>query len=198
MRRLIRLALCASAVLTGGIHVAAAQSAADKVAPALKDLLAPRAGNQICFTRVYDAAHLQQHPKQKVRELALQVSVEHIKDDNLFRYNFELWAKVKGHGKTLQTSGECGHAYGEKPAAGRRIFCGVECDGGGVNIEQAGGENLMVYLAGDGGPGRIRMAPCGESDEENAVELTPGADDKVFRLSKAPVSACRAMGKTKR
>jgi hypothetical protein len=176
------------AAVTGVIHGAAAQSAADKVSPALKDLLAPRAGNKICFTRVYDAAHLQQHPKQKVRELALQVSVEHIKEDNLFRYNFGLSAKMKGQAKTLQTSGEC------SPAAGRRIFCGVECDGGGVNIEQAGPENLMVYLAEDGKPGRIRMAPCGESDEENAVELTSGADDKVFRLSKAPASACRAMG----
>src|SRR3954470_7268942 len=163
MRWLFRLALCAA--ITGGIHGAAAQSAAEKVAAALKDLLAPRAGNRICFTRAYDAAHWQQHPQQKVREIALLVSVEHIKDDNLYRYNFDLWAKVKGQAKTLQTSGECGHAYAEKSAARRRIFCGVEWDGGGISIEKQGADNLMVHLAEDGKPGRIRMAACGESEE---------------------------------
>jgi hypothetical protein len=166
--------------------------AADKVAPALNELLAPRHGREICYTRTYDAAHLRQHPKQKVREMSLLVKVEHIKESNLYRYNFTMRAGLKGQRKMLQTSGECGWAYADKPSQERTISCSVECDGGGVVIEQERGKDtLLVHLAYQGEAGRIRMAACGEDAEENSVDLVSGADDKTFRLSKAPTSACR-------
>jgi hypothetical protein len=179
---------------------AASGRAADKVAPALKELLAPKHGAAICFTRSYDEAHMRAHPRQRVRRLSLLVEVEHIKDDNLYRYIFTLWADVRGKKKTLQTSGECGWAYAEKPREGRLIGCSVECDGGGVEIEQERGaaDTLLMHLADvdaggqkTGQAGRIRMAACGEDEETNAVELVSGADDRTFRLSKAPLSACR-------
>ena len=172
--------------------------AADKVAPALKDLLAPKHRNEICFTRSYDDAHLKQHPKQKVREMSFLVEVEHLKDDNLYRYNFTMRVGIRGQKKRLQTSGECGWAYAEQPSQNAVIRCGVECDGGGVTIEQQRGtNNLLVHLAevndsGQRRAGRIRMAACGEDDEANSVDLVSGADDRTFRLTKAPASICRA------
>ncbi len=178
--------------------VAQAQQPADKVAPALKELLAAKHGNQICFARSYDDAHMRQHPKQKVRQMSLLVKVEHIKQDNLYRYNFTMRVGMRGRGKMLETSGECGWAYGDKPPEGPIIRCSVECDGGGVDIEQQRGtDNLLVHLTDTdekgrpGRPGRIRMAVCGEDDEENSVDLVSGADDKTFRLSKAPARTCR-------
>jgi len=38
------------------------------------------------------------------------------------------------------------------------------------------------------------MAVCGDDDEENSVDLVSGADDRTFRLSKAPASTCGASG----
>jgi hypothetical protein len=173
--------------------------AADKVAPALKELLAPKHGNETCFARTYDDAHMRAHPKQKVRQMSLLVKVEHIKEDNLYRYNFTLRVAMKGRGKMLQTSGECGWAYGDKPPQGPMIRCSVECDGGGIDIEQQRGtDNLLVHLTDTdekgrpGRPGRIRMAVCGDDDEENGVDLVSGADDRTFRLSKAVVRTCRS------
>lgn len=182
-----------------------AHKAADKVAPALKELLEPKQGNKICFTRTYDAAHLQRHPRQKVRALWFLVNVEHLKDDNLYRYEFTMRANIKGIKKTQETSGECGYAYADKPSQGRTIRCGVECDGGGVTIEQERDTGaLIIHLANvgevaqrDGEGGRIRMAACGETDEDKTIDLEPGVDDKSFRLTKAPVQACRAGGKAR-
>jgi hypothetical protein len=172
---------------------------ADKVAPALKALLTPKHGNEICFARSYDDAHMRAHPKQKVRRMSLLVKVEHIKEDNLYRYNFTMRVAMTGGGKMLQTSGECGWAYADKPTEGAIIRCSVECDGGGVDIEQRRGtDHLLVHLTDTdekgrpGQPGRIRMAVCGDDDEENSVDLVSGADDKTFRLSKAPARTCRA------
>jgi hypothetical protein len=179
---------------------AASGKAAGKVAPALNELLAPRHGAAICFTRSYDAAHMRAHPRQLVRRLSLLVEVEHIKEDNLYRYNFVMRADLRGKKRTLRTTGECGWAYAEKPREGRLIGCSVECDGGGVEIEQKRGtaDTLLMHLADvdasgqkTGKAGRIRMAACGDDEETNAVDLVTGADDRTFRLSKAPLSACR-------
>jgi hypothetical protein len=180
---------------------AASGRAADKVAPALKELLPPKHGAAICFTRRYTEAHMRAHPRQLVRRLSLMVEVEHIKEDDLYRYNFVMRADLRGKGKTLQTSGECGWAYAEKPREGRLIGCSVECDGGGVEIEQQRGssDTLLMHLADvdaagqkTGQAGRIRMAACGDDEETNAADLVSGADDKTFRLTKAPLSACRS------
>ena len=179
---------------------AASGKAADKVAPALKELLAPKHGAAICFTRSYDEAHMRSHPRQRVRRLSLLVEVEHIQDANLYRYNFVMRAGPRGKKKPLQTSGECGWAYAEKPREGRLIGCSVECDGGGVEIEQERGaaDTLLMHLADidaggkkTGQAGRIRMAACGEDEETNTVDLVSGADDRTFRLAKSPLGACR-------
>jgi hypothetical protein len=193
--RTFALAFVALVLGAAAAHAQAGKTA-DKVAPALRELLAPRHGNQICFARNYEAAHMRAHPKQKVRRMSLLIEVEHIKEDNLFRYNFTLRVAMKGRGKMLETSGECGWAYGDKPPQSPMARCSVECDGGGVDIEQQRGTgNLLVHLTDvdeKGQPGRIRMAVCGDDDKENSVDLVSGADDRTFRLSKAPASTCEA------
>lgn len=194
----MRLFMVGAMILAAVASSASAQSdgPASKVAPALKQLLAARENNTICFVRIYDEAHLKRHPRQKVREISLAVTVEHIKEDNLFRYNFDMRAKIKGVAKLQRTGGECGHAYADTPSQEKTVTCGVECDGGGVVIEpQAGNQSLLVHLAYRGEEGRIRMAACGESEEEKSIDLVSGADDKVFRLQKAPAQACRLGGK---
>jgi hypothetical protein len=96
-----------------------------------------------------------------------------------------LSAKVKGQRKTLYASGEC-------VPGGKKIHCGVECDGGGVDVERdpkTGG----LTISFDKLIPRIRMTVGCDGDEDDTVDLTPGADDKVFRLEKASLSACRSL-----
>ncbi len=68
-----------------------------------------------------------------------------------------------------------------------KIFCGVECDGGGVFVTRREDGSLMVSFDDMWG---IRMSDsCGE---EEGVEFKPGKDDKAFRLDPLPVSQCPA------
>lgn len=96
-----------------------------------------------------------------------------------FRYDFTLAAKVKDRSPTLYVSGDCASAEG--------IGCGVDCGGGGIAIEPVPGRDDAILVRLE----RIRMAlGCGEGEE---VELEGGADNKVFKLVKAPRQFCEAM-----
>ena len=159
----------------------------------LKALLPPGPGAALCFTRSYDAGHLQKHPKQKVTEITLFLRYVTLGEDDAilnaidgggtekqyFRYDFTLAAKVKDRGRALYASGDC--------ASAEAIGCGVECDGGGVEIEPVAGRADKLRLRLE----RIRMTlGCGDGE---AVDLEGGADDKVFMLTKAPRRLCEAM-----
>lgn len=155
----------------------------------LATFVAPEKNSRACFRRQYDEAHLKDHAKQKVTEMEFRLAYYiHVPDDAFPKgqrnYYFELLAKLRGQkqAKPLTASGECTVADG-----GQQIFCGVECDGGGVTVKHAGDGRILVDLQSIG---RLRMTlDCGE-DEENSVELTPGADDKRFLLSRLLDAEC--------
>jgi len=159
----------------------------------LKALLPPGPDAALCFARTYDAEHLSRHPKQKVTALVLFLRYVTLGEDEAtliakedggtekqyFRYDFTLAAKVKDRSPTLYASGDC--------ASAEAIGCGVDCDGGGIEIEPVAGRDDTILLRLE----RIRMTlGCGEGE---AVELEGGADDKVFKLTKAPRPICEAM-----
>ena len=162
-------------------------------------LLAPAEDKaQSCFLRRYDAAHLKSRPKQRVESIGMCVEVERIEPEEKgepvrYRYNFDFAAKVKGQARPAKTGGECGFSYmppGEqKRIAAKPIWCGVDCDGGGVNIEaRKDGAELLVRLE------RIRVSSeCGGADDEsNSFDITGGADDKVFILPRTSIEDFRA------
>jgi hypothetical protein len=161
----------------------------------LKALLPPGPDAAFCFARTYDAGHLKEHAQQRVTELILFIRYITLGEDEAylvatddsgtvkqyFDYDFTLAAKVKDRSETLYASGDC--------TSGEGIGCGVDCDGGGIELEPIIGkpDELLVRLT------RIRMTlGCAEGPE---VDLEGGADDKVFKLSKAPRALCEAMQK---
>ena len=154
----------------------------------LGKLLPPVHDRKICFARTYDAAHLRRHPKQTVKSVLFQIRY-HRHDpakeypEGQRNYYFGMAAKVRGQTKTLYASGEC------VPGKGR-IHCGVECDGGGVVVERDGSAGLAISFSRISE--RIRMT-VGCDGEDNTVDLTPGADDRMFRLQRANLSACRSL-----
>jgi hypothetical protein len=162
-------------------------------------LLAPAKDKaQSCFLRRYDAAHLKSHPKQRVEAIGMCVEVERIEpeekgDPVRYRYNFDFAAKVKDQARPAKTGGECGFSYmppeEQSRIASKPIWCGVDCDGGGVNVEaRKEGAELLVRLD------RIRVSSeCGGADDEsNSFDITGGADDKLFVVPRTGVEDYRA------
>ncbi len=151
-----------------------------------------------CFLRRYDGAHLKDHPKQKVEAIGLCVNVERIAPEEKnepvrYRYNFDFAVKLKSHAKPAKTGGECGFAYippdEQRRISSKPIWCGVDCDGGGVRVEpRKGGAELLVRLE------RIRVSSeCGGADDErSSFDVTGGADDKVFLVPRTSLEDYRA------
>ena len=153
----------------------------------LGKLLPPVPDRKVCFARTYDRAHLKKHRKQKVTALLFQLRYhrhdpekEHPQGQR--NYYFGMSAQVKGQKKTLYASGEC------VPGEGG-FHCGVECDGGGVSVERDPKGNAITIRLDD----RIRMTIGCDGEEDDMIDLTPGGDDKIFRLHKASLSACRSL-----
>ena len=152
----------------------------------LADLLPPEPGARICFAREYDAAHLKAHPDQKVQSIAFRLAYFMHEPDEYYpkgqrNYYFELRTVMRDGGRKIGAAGEC-----VPSPDGTNVFCGVECDGGGVLIRRASTKGGM--LVDLGATGRIRMSEgC-----DGGIDLEPGADDRVFLLSEVPAGACPA------
>lgn len=194
MRLPVWFALPVLAVLGIAVETAAAD---DDFYVKLKALLPPASGAQACYARTYDAKHLAEHPKQKVSAIMLYLRYvldaeeeraltgTSTSDPDAFRYDFTLAATFRNRPETVYASGQC--------SSTESIFCGVECDGGGVELEPHPAEHGALLVRLDRGSGFIRMTPgCGD-ELEDAVLLESGADDKVFKLKAAPVAQCAAM-----
>ena len=142
-----------------------------------------------CFVRQYTQDHLKAHPAQTVAAMefrltwhvfAVEEGAEPFSD-----YQFHLGVRKRGAKKELTAGGPC-------MEQGGKIFCGVECDGGGVFVTKREDGSLTVSFDDMWG---IRMSDsCGEEEasEETGVEFKPGKDDKVFRLDPVPASQCPA------
>jgi hypothetical protein len=163
----------------------------------LKALVPPGENSRLCVTRTYDTEHLTQHPKQQVTAMTLSIRYTPLAEDEAtliakgdgriekqyFRYDFLLAAKTRDRKETLFASGDCSSAQG--------IGCGVDCDGGGVDIEpvQGGNGSMLVHISESG---CIRMS-FGCSEDLHEIDLKAGEDDKVFRLDKASDATCDAI-----
>jgi hypothetical protein len=153
----------------------------------LANFLPPDPGAKICYARTYSDAHLKAHPKQRVAQIEFNLSY-YRHDPNEFHrdgqrnYYFALRARLRG-----ETS--WGEAFGECSPKGDTISCGVECDGGGVLAKRRDADKALVYF---GDWSYIRMAECDGGDEGDTTELTPGADDKEFLLTKTADADCPA------
>lgn len=161
-------------------------------------LLAPAEDKaESCFLRRYDAAHMKARSKQRVEVIGLCVKVERLQPEEKgepirYVYNFDFATKLRGRGGILKTGGECGFSHmppeEQKRIASKPIWCGVDCDGGGITLEprKEGGE-LLARLS------RIRVeSECGGGDESKAIDLEGGADDKVFVIPRVSVDDYRA------
>jgi hypothetical protein len=142
-----------------------------------------------CFARVYDAAHLAKHPKQKVRAMTLLVTAEKVPEDEKLNYSFSLGVAFRDRPGKFTSGGSCGHPVASEVSADKlQIGCGVDCDGGGLSIELANHDKSILARLD-----RIRIWRNDKPDDEEALSLEAGADDGVFRLDRVSLDQCRSL-----
>ena len=158
---------------------------------------APHPKGYACFVRRYDAAHMAQHPLQKVTVMKLLITAEMEPEDKVLEYSFRLGVNFRDRPGDFDSSGDCGHAAVTKVPdnaeteipAGVDISCGVDCDGGGVTVSLANNDASLIVKPID----RIRIWKGKNPDESAATALNAGADDKVFRLDRTKLDECTTL-----
>jgi len=158
---------------------------------ALVAIVAPVPGQKACFSRSYDAGHLRQNPKQQVTAMVFELLYVRIPSAEIQRYVFGMSAKLRARRDAVYASGQCETNVGAAYPAGN--LCSVDCDGGGVSIEKIANSDAIYVHLDTPANGIIMGPPCGEGPETRRMRLYAGADDKLFRLDRAPAAACRSL-----
>ena len=176
----------------------------------LDDLIKPELNSAACFTRVYDAAHLRAHPKQKTTAMTLWMKYENFGGTPpLMALAIALAIKQRGDPAALYSQGSCDYqksgnrdtsdnvlikTYPKEAgfvcmqSARPDVFDAVSAQEGGDLIIDRGKDRdtLMVYL--DDSLIMVKRANRGK-----LIDVKFGADDRVFLLRRARMTDCAAV-----
>jgi len=141
-----------------------------------------------CFVRTYDPGHLARHRLQKVKAMKLLVTGETDPESRKLGYSFRMGVVFRNRSGNFDSSGDCGLGdMTENPTQKAAMGCSVDCDGGGISVEMTpDNKSTLVRLE------RIRIWQNNKPDEEG-LDLSGGADDRVFRLDRAHIDMCRSL-----
>jgi hypothetical protein len=187
----VALTIAASAMVVSldGIGPGHAQDGIDKAKADAFDVRmftkAPGQKAYACFVRRYDASHLAQHPRQKVSAMKLLVTAEIPEDAKQLNYSFRLGVKYRHRPGNFDSGGYCNHVIAEDAANEIRFGCGVDCEGGGIDVALSKDDkSAIIRLA------RIVVWERNKPDDETRDSLLAGADDKIFRVDRADAREC--------
>jgi hypothetical protein len=183
----VALTIAASAIAF--VSAGHAQDGVDKAKAAAFDnrmfSAPPGQKAQACFVRRYDASHLAQHTKQKISAMKLLVTAEIPEDAKQLNYSFRLGVKYRDRIGNFDSSGFCSHIVAENTGREIRFGCGVDCEGGGIDVAMSKDDKSAIIRLQ-----RIVLWERNKPDDEASDSLIAGADDKVFRVDRADVSEC--------
>src|SRR6185295_10396313 len=138
-----------------------------------------------CFVRRYDASHLAQYPKQKVSAMKLLVTSENAPEDKTVNHSFRLGFKYRHRPGNFDSSGFCNHVVAEKSGNEIRLGCGIDCEGGGIEVAMSKDDkSALIRLE------RIRIWERNKPDDDASNDLVAGADDKIFRVDRTELREC--------
>ena len=152
-------------------------------------------GADVCFGRVYDAAHLKAHPRQKVARIFFFYGHDPVSRPNEeppanqdTSYNGFLTTTVRGAKKPEWASGWCNKEDPSDKASG--IRCGMDCDRTLASLKvDDKGKLLLSGLSPD-----VYLDPDSEEQlgkaEYNKQAL--GSEDDNFKLDPMPADSCKA------
>src|SRR6267154_750176 len=149
---------------------------------------APGKKEYACFVRRYDPDHLARHPKQKVSAMKLLVTAEIPSDEKTLNYSFRLGVKYRHRSGDFDSSGFCNHVVAEDAGNEMRFGCGVDCEGGGIDVALSKDDKSAIIRLE-----RIRIWQNNKPDDEAEDSLVAGADDKIFRLDRSDTRECASL-----
>lgn len=184
----VTLITAAVTTLAAGGSPAAEESENSFASRLLAGNLDKEAKSYACFVRVYDAAHLKQHPLQKVGAMKLLLTAEQVPEDEALNYSFRLGVSFRHRPGDFDSSGDCGHIKASESEQGKtQLGCSVDCDGGGITVELVRDDKSTLVRLDS-----IRIWRNNKPDEDG-FPLSGGADDRVFRLDRASLDKCRSL-----
>ncbi|MGY4473178.1 hypothetical protein [Bradyrhizobium sp. USDA 3364] len=189
MKQTLLVVALAAAACVGAASTVQAEEGVDKAKAAAFDnrMFAgpPGAKAYACFVRRYDANHLAQHPKQKVRAMKLLVAAEDAPEDKTTNYSFRLGVTYRHRSGNFDSSGFCNHAIAIDSGHEMGFECGVDCEGGGISVALSKDDKSAIARLG-----RIRVWNRNKPDDDAEEALLAGADDKIFRVDRVDASEC--------
>lgn len=181
--------LAALAMLAAAASGACAADANDQFAKRMfVENFAPQGKSDACFVRRYDAAHLARHRLQKVSVMKLLITAEITPEDNALNYSFRLGLNFRDRPGDFDSSGGCSQPTASQVSASKmELGCDIDCDAAGISIELAHADkSTLLHLDS------IRIWHDNKPEEEG-LDLSGGADDRVFRLDRAKLDECSAL-----
>ena len=150
----------------------------------LTDFVPAEPGASACWQRLYDEAHLADHPDQQVTAMTLLMSYLTFEDGSEGMHYFGVDVSLRD-GHKGATSGGCWASEGI-------VRCGVDCDGGGLVLSRNADGSVLADLEAYG---YISLeSECGGGEGElESFALEPGLDDKQFLLQPAEAKQCKAL-----
>jgi hypothetical protein len=202
MKRPWTLVLGAIALLAGAYVVPAARAESP-----LDDLIAPKIGNSACFTRVYDADHLRKHPKQTTTSMAVWLAYEELPGvPEGLALGLGLAISRKGDSLPLFAQGGCvWDERANRNTSDRRMIKEFKKEAGAGCMTSARPDVFDELSAEEGGyvildPGKDSktltvyleesLTMVKQADRAKQLDITFGADDRVFLLRRAEAKVC--------
>jgi len=152
-------------------------------------------GADACFGRVYDAAHLKAHPKQKVARIFFLYGHDPVSHPNEeptenadTSYNGFLTTTVRGAKTPQWAGGWCNHESEDGKSG--PIRCGMDCDRTMASLKLDDKGRLIVTDVS-----QDLYLDAGSEDELGEAEYDRqalGSEDDNFRLDPMPVATCKA------
>ena len=147
-----------------------------------------------CFGRDYDAAHLAKHPQQKVASIRvgrLNPEAERRNSDQKWpdavKLSVALTVKAATTRRALtyvcgprEASWECTAEWVRDAAS--------SCDGDTIHLARGRDDDILLINRKEGLP---IDAPCQAKQKSEYYQQATRSDDKIFRLVRLPIEACR-------
>ena len=135
----------------------------------------------ICFSRIYDTAHLAANKAQRIRDVAIRLTLR--TENGERRLDHNLVAHLVGSRQKYWSGGQC------SDYKGLSARCYVEGDGGGAEFVLAADGQTLTARFDD-----FRIWRPQDAADESTMTFDKSPVDKIAKLARAPIAACREAG----
>jgi hypothetical protein len=121
--------------------------------------------------------------------MKLLVTAEYSPEEHSSAFSFRLGFKYRHRKGDFASSGYCRHTVAEEGGHELRLGCGVDCDGGGIEVALSSDDKSAIVRLQ-----RVRIWQASKQDIESDDSLEADADDKGFQARARQLPRMRVAG----